>query len=327
MSVEVVGLVSEAFESGFDGGAFALRGEGRLRLLAVRLGDGWLTQRPLEESVGAVAEHEAGVLAHIQVSGGRRLRLEITLESVTDDVLTVPGPVLLVEGAREPISWHAGASAEIVLPSTEGPGLLTQRRGLSSPGDEPGASYPLGEEVTLAPRQLVSAAWTYEAYPGGLLDVPVEQTWLPLVRYVPSGFFVELSVPDGTVTAEGHGTLIDTDGEFEVPPPEGLGHIVVWSAAGSTRVEIGGYHELDRLWDDIAWTAGSSDVWAYVTTRRLLDGPVEDQPRPRRLGARHLRGDPDGVVRLHGAAGRAAGPARPASRRNRRGGAGRGTPG
>ncbi len=39
----------EAFESGFDGGQFALRSEGRLLRLAVRLGYGWLTQRPLEE--------------------------------------------------------------------------------------------------------------------------------------------------------------------------------------------------------------------------------------------------------------------------------------
>ena len=89
MSVEVAGLVSEAFESGFDGGAFALVGDGRLRRLAVRLGDGWLTLRPLEEAVGAVAEHEAGALAHIRVSGGRRLRLEVTLESASDDVLVV----------------------------------------------------------------------------------------------------------------------------------------------------------------------------------------------------------------------------------------------
>ena len=84
MSVEVAGLVPEAFESGFDDGAFALVGDGRLRRLAVRLGEGWLTQRPIEEAVGAVAEHEAGALAHIRVSGGRRLRLEVTLESVSD---------------------------------------------------------------------------------------------------------------------------------------------------------------------------------------------------------------------------------------------------
>ena len=38
MSVEVAGLVPEAFESGFDDGAFALVGDGRLRRLAVRLG-------------------------------------------------------------------------------------------------------------------------------------------------------------------------------------------------------------------------------------------------------------------------------------------------
>jgi hypothetical protein len=278
VSVEAAGLAPEAFESGFSDGAFALVGTGRLRRLAVRLGDDWLTLRPLEEAVGAVAEHEAGALAHIRVSGGRRLRLEITLESVSDDVLTVPGPVLLVEGVREPISWHVGASAEIVLPSAEGPGVLTQRRGLSSPGDAPGTSYPLGEEVTLAPRQVVSAAWTYEAYPGGLLDMPGEQSWLPLVRYVPLGEPIEVSAPDGTVTAEGDpGSLADVDGEFEVSPPEGLSHLVVWSAAGPSRVEVGAYRDLETLRDQIAWTAGSSDVWAYVTTRRLLEGPLEDE--------------------------------------------------
>ena len=111
----------------------------------MRLGEGWLTQRPIEEAVGAVAEHEAGALAHIRVSGGRRLRLEVTLESVSDDVLVLPGPAMLVDGERGPISWHVGASAEIVLPSEEGPGVLTQRRGISSPGDAPGVSFPLGD--------------------------------------------------------------------------------------------------------------------------------------------------------------------------------------
>ncbi|MBK7820873.1 MAG: hypothetical protein IPJ61_07280 [Tessaracoccus sp.] len=278
MSVEVVGLVSEAFESGFDDGAFALRGEGRLRLLSVGFGDEWLTQRPLEESVGSVVEHEAGVLAHVRVSGGRRLRLDIVLESVVDDVLTVPGPVLHVEGEREPISWHAGASAEILLPSADGPGVLTQRRGLSAPGEGPVLSHPLGEEVTLAPRQVVSAAWTYEAYPGGLLDAPGEQSWLPLVRYVPIGDYIQVVAPDGTVTVEGEErNLLDDDGEFEVPPPEGLGHVVVWNASGATRVEIGGYRRIEELREALAATSGSSDVWAYVATRHLLDGPLREE--------------------------------------------------
>ena len=276
MSVEVAGLVPEAFESGFDDGAFALVGDGRLRRLAVRLGEGWLTQRPIEEAVGAVAEHEAGALAHIRVSGGRRLRLEVTLESVSDDVLVLPGPAMLVDGERGPISWHVGASAEIVLPSEEGPGVLTQRRGLSSPGDAPGVSYPLGEQVTLAPRQVLSAAWTYEAYPGGPLDVPGEQSWLPLVRYVPLGESVEVSAPDGTVTLEGEGSVDESDGEFEIHPPGGLSHIVVWSAAGPSRVELGAHLRLDELRHEVAWGAGDSDVWAYVAARHLLDGPQNE---------------------------------------------------
>ncbi|MFT3889462.1 MAG: hypothetical protein QM713_15045 [Arachnia sp.] len=277
MSVEVQGLAPEAFESGFAGGEFALTGEGRLRRLAVRLGEGWLTLRPLEEAIGAVAEHESGALVRVRVSGGRRLRLELAVESASDDVLTVPGPLLLVEGEREPISWHAGASAEIVLPSSAGPGVLTERRGLSAPGDEPGGSYPLGVDVTLAPRQVVSAAWSYEAYPGGLLDVPGEQSWLPLVRYVPVGDAVQVVAPDGTVTVEGEGALSDVDGEFEVTPAEGLSHLVVWSAAGPTRVEVGAYRDLEALREELAWTAGSTDVWAYAAVRYLLDGASHDE--------------------------------------------------
>ncbi len=142
-----------------------------------------------------------------------------------------------------------------------------------------------------------------EAYPGGLLDVPVEQTWLPLVRYVPSGFFVgPSSVPDGTVTAEGRWTLIDTDGEFVVP-------LRRRRARPHRRLERGGLHaggdrRVPTNWTGCGttsrWTAGSSDVWAYVTTRRLLDGgPVEDERLDRVdwvLGT--YAETPDGVVRL-----------------------------
>ena len=50
-------VIPDAF---YDAGA--LVGDGRLRRLAVRLGEGWLTQRPIEEAVGAKETIDPDVL-------------------------------------------------------------------------------------------------------------------------------------------------------------------------------------------------------------------------------------------------------------------------
>src|SRR5690554_4181472 len=145
MTAEVTGAVREAFESRTTARGFELLGEGRLTRLAVEFHDGWGHPRPAADAVGIDVEHEAGVAATVRVRSGQRMRLEVSLESQSHDLVTVPGPLLRVSGPLEPISWLAGASGEIALRSPAGPGLLTQRRGLSAPSEEVGVSYPLEE--------------------------------------------------------------------------------------------------------------------------------------------------------------------------------------
>ena len=164
MTAEVTGAVREAFESRASARGFELVGEGRLTLLAVEFHDGWGHPRRALDAVGIDVEHEAGVAASVRVRSGQRLRVEVTLESVTNDAVTVPGPVLRVEGPAEPISWLAGASGEIALRSPAEPGLLTQRRGMAAPSSAVGECHVLEESVLLRPRQVVAAAWTYEAF-------------------------------------------------------------------------------------------------------------------------------------------------------------------
>lgn len=277
MTVELSGPAPEVFETRVGADQAELIGSGRLRRLSVEFGQGWLTPRIAPDGVGMDVEHEIGAVATVRVRPGRRLRLELTIESIVDDVITVPGPVLWVAGVREPISWHAGATAEIVLPAPEGPGILTQRRGLSTPGGEPGMSYPLGEELALTPRQVLGSVWTYEAWPGTEMDVPAEPGWLPLVRYVPVGDAVQISVPDGLVKLVGNGTVTETEGEFEVYPEEGLASLEVWGPGGCSLVEIGAYLELEALRQQAIAESGSDDVWAYVAVRALLDGPVQEE--------------------------------------------------
>lgn len=271
MSVELYGVVPERFEFATLGTAFELIGDGRLARLALEFGAGWLTPRSIPDAVGIDIEHEAGPLARVRVRPGQRVRVEVSIESATHDVVTVPGPVMWVSGQREPVSWHAEASAEIVLPSPLGPGILTQRRGLSSPGEEPGMSFPLGEEVALRPRQVLSSAWTYEAFEGTLLDVPTEPSWLPWVRYVPLGESVAISAPDGLVTVEAPARVEESEGDFEVYPPEGLCTASVWGAGGRSLVELGAYRELSELRHRVASVPGSDDVWCYLAVRQLLE--------------------------------------------------------
>lgn len=276
MSVELTGEAPEVFESGVSIDGLEMTGTSRLRRLAVEFGQGWLTPRAVAEGVGMEVEHELGAQATVRIRPGRRVRLEISVESLADDVITVTGPVMLVVGERDPISWHGGASAEVVLPSERGPGLLTQRRGLSTPGLEAGMSYPLEEEIALRPRQTLSSAWTYEAFHGGLLDMPSEPSWLPLVRHVPAGSAIEISAPDGLVRLVGEGTVEETDGEYEVYADGGTATLEVWGAGGRTLVEVGAYESLAELRRRAVDAAGSDDVWAYLAVRSLLDGPMSE---------------------------------------------------
>ncbi|NHB85764.1 hypothetical protein G7085_17480 [Tessaracoccus sp. HDW20] len=49
------------------------------------------------------------------------------------------------------VAWFAGASGEIVLPGPDGPGMLTQRRGLSQPYGEPGPGISSRRRSPCAP--------------------------------------------------------------------------------------------------------------------------------------------------------------------------------
>lgn len=275
MSLELAGRIVERFESRMLPDGLEVTGTGRLRRLSVGF-PGWLTPRQVDEVVGFDVEHELGVTARVRLRSGQRLRLEISLESDSAEVVSVPGPVLRAEGAHEAVSWFAGASAEIALPSEEGPGLLTQRRGLAVPFGEPGLCHPLEAEVMLRARQVVSAAWTYEGYPGGLLDVPGEPSWLPWVRYVERGNAIEISAPDGVVTVDERTRLEEVGDEFEVYPGEGLATIGVWGAGGRTLVELGAYRDLRELREMVTRERPHDDAWCYVALRHLLESSSDD---------------------------------------------------
>lgn len=271
MVTELTGAVQETFESRPTARGFELWGEGRLRRLTVEFGEGWGHPRPAEDVAGVDVDHEAGVVARVRVRSGQRVRLEVSLESVTEDIVAVPAPVLRVEGPREPVSWLAGASGEIVLPAPDGPGMLTQRRGLCAPGEGLGEAVLFEDPALLRPRQLVSAAWTYEAMTGEELEVPVEQTWLPWVRHVPVGDVVEFSVPDGTVTVEEGADLAEAEGEFMVTPRPGLERVGVWGPGGRTEVEVGAFRDVAVLRGELMAGGPRTDVWAYVAVRHMLD--------------------------------------------------------
>lgn len=276
MSLELAGPVVERFESAVTPEGLEIRGAGRLRVLRIDF-PGWLTPRQTDEAVGIDIEHEAGAIARVRLRSGQRLRLEISIESETDDLVVVPGPVLHVEGPRPAIGWFAGASGEIVLPSEEGPGKLTQRRGMSAPMAEPGTAWPLDTEVTLRARHAVSAAWTYEAFAGDLMDVPAEPSWLPWVRYVELGSAVGIVAPDGTVTVDERARIEEVDDEFEVYPPAGLSSVGLWGAGGQTLIEVGAFHPLSHLRRVIAREHPHDDAWCYVALRHMLEGSVDDQ--------------------------------------------------
>lgn len=276
MSIELVGSVSEHFESRLLPDGIEITGSGRLHKLAITF-PGWLTPRVAGESVGVDIEHEEGVTARVRFRSGQRLRVEISVESDSDDLVVVPGPVMAVSGPRPAVSWFAGASGEIVLPSEEGPGLLTQRRGLSTPGEGSGVGYPLEAELTLRARHTLSAAWTYEAYQGDLLDVPSEPSWLPWVRYVERGYAVEVVAPDGVVTVEDRTRVEEVDDEFEVYPPEGLTTVGLWGPGGQTLFEVGSYRPLSGLRAMLVREQSNDDAWCYVALRHLLETSVDDR--------------------------------------------------
>lgn len=276
MSVEITSAQSETFEFAVTSDGCVLTGTGRLRALAVAFGEGWLTPHALADGVGITVENVAGVVGTVRVTSGVRMRLDVALENEVGDVIEVDGPVLSAAGERPVIGWIAGASGELVLPGPDGPGLLAQRRGLCVPGSAPGEVYPLGEVVTVAPRQLVTAAWTYETFAGDLLDVPAEHTDLPLARYVPVGETVEFSAPDGMVTFPDATRLAESDGEFVLDPEPGLTQLQLWGIGGATLVEVGAYEDLSTLRGRATALRGSSDTWCYVAVRHLLEGEIRD---------------------------------------------------
>lgn len=271
MSVELTGQVAEEFETRTTPLGFELMGTGALRSLHLEFGDGWGQPVPLPDGVGAQLEHEIGILGRIVVRSGQRVRVEVTMESLLDEMVSVPGPVMRFEGAHRPIPWLAGASGEVVFPSETGPGLLTQRRGLATPGPEDGTAYIFEFQPWLRPRQLLSSAWTYETYPGDLLDLPVEASWLPWARYVPLGEEVLIHAPDGMVSAGPKVEVAEEEGEFTLVPHGGPSQAEVWSAAGSTTIEIGAFGTVVELRDGVRASAEGSGAACYLAARHLSD--------------------------------------------------------
>lgn len=277
MSLELTGVAREHFETRPRPDGFEVEGDGRLRRLSVEFGDGWHLRGDVLDEVGVRFEHASGVLASVQLSSGPRLRLQVTLTSQRGEVVSVPGPLLRVEGEREPICWLAEASGEIVFPSERGPGLLTQRRGLCADGPEPNTAYLLDAEPTLPPGATLSAAWTYEAHEGDILDVPGEPSWFPFDRYPALGHSVDLSVPDGLVVAGDEVRVTEVDGEFELYPPLGLSRVAVWGPGGRTLLEIGARHDVERLREKLSEERAVDDSWAYLAVRHMMESWTPDE--------------------------------------------------
>ncbi|MDO5678474.1 MAG: hypothetical protein Q4G35_13340 [Propionibacteriaceae bacterium] len=277
MSLELTGVVSEHFETRARPDGFEITGDGRLRRLSVEFGDGWEPLDHAVDEVGIQLRHPAGVTAQVQVTSGPRVRLQVVLTSERDEVVTVPGPLLRVEGELPAICWLAEASGEIVLPSERGPGLLTQRRGLCTDGPEPGTAYLLESEPLLRARASMASSWTYEAQQGDILDIPGEPSWFPFDRYPALGHSVELSVPDGLVAADDEVRVTEEDGEFELFPPLGLSNVGVWGPAGRTLLEIGSRHDAERLRERMAQGRMVDDAWAYVAVRHMMESWTPDE--------------------------------------------------
>lgn len=276
MSLELTGVAREHFETHRTLRGFEVTGDGRLRRLSVEFDGGWHLLAEDPDEVGVRLEHPSGALASVLLSSGPRLRLQVTLTSHRSEAVTVPGPVLRVEGERQPICWLAEASGEIVLPSERGPGLLTQRRGLCSAGPEPDTAYLLDAEPIIPRDGTLSAAWTYEALEGDILDVPGEPSWFPFDRYPELGHSVDLSVPDGLVVADEDVRVKEDEGEFELYPPLGLSTVEVWGPGGRTLLEIGARHDVERLREKLAEERTVDDAWAYVAVRHMMESWTPD---------------------------------------------------
>lgn len=277
MSLELTGVAPEFFETRPRPDGFEAVGDGRLRRLSVEFGEGWRLLHDTVDAGGAEFQHASGVTAVVHLSSGPRMRLQVTLTSELDDVITVPGPLLRVESEQAPICWLAEASGEIVLPSERGPGLLTQRRGLCTDGPEPGTAYLLEAEPMLRPKATLAAAWTYEALEGDILDVPGEPSWFPIDRYPPLGQSIELSMPDGLVVARDDVRVTETDGEFELFPGPGLTTVAVWGPAGRTLLEIGSHRGIEELREQVARERFVDDCWAYVAVRHMMESWAPDE--------------------------------------------------
>ena len=100
MSVELTGGVRQEFETRPTSTGFELTGHSALRLLSVDFAEGWSHPSPLVDAAGVRLEHDTGITASVVIRSGQRLRLEVTLESALDEVVSVLGPTLRFEGER-----------------------------------------------------------------------------------------------------------------------------------------------------------------------------------------------------------------------------------
>lgn len=271
MSVELAGWQDERFETRPTPSGFELLGAGRLARWTVDWPEPWRTLGRADDAVGADFEHPVGAWGRVRVRSGRRVRVEVTVESRGE--VSVPGPTMGVEAASTPIAWLGGASGEVVLTSETGPGLLTQLRGDSVPAS-PNHWHLLQEEIRLWPGRVASASWAYETMRGDEWTVPPEPSWLPLERYVPVGHPVTIVAPDGRVESECR--VREHDGGFDVFPNAGVHRAEVWSAAGPSRIDIGGHLSLEELRERALRDLGTSPESVYVAVRHMMSSWVDD---------------------------------------------------
>lgn len=214
--------------------------------------------------------HPSGLELVARWRDGERCRLEVDVLPA-DDMVMAPAPRLRVDSDRPLVPWLAGASAEIAVPTPEGPILARQRRGFATGSPEAMGLFP--EPLVVAPGHPASSVWTFERSDGDLLDLPAESSWLPPRRHVPQGDEIELKVPDGVVT--GVPVHEDDDGFTLLGDEAGIRVAQVGGPSGITHLEVGWIMDWAEL-VDAARTSAPDDLWCYLTTVLPDAGDVDE---------------------------------------------------
>lgn len=226
--------------------------------LEVVVGDGW---SPVADEDGLRWAHPSGLELSVRERDGARGKLEVTVHPA-DVVATADAPRLSIDGTHPLVPWLGGASAEVVMPTPDGPVLATQQRGYCVGESASASLFP--EPLVVAPGHALTSVWTVERLGHDLLDLPGEPAWLPPRRHLPAGDEIQLAIPDGVVIGVEHTEL---DDGFVLLDDPGLHTAEVGGPRGVSRVEVGWHAD----WEDLlaaACEAAPDDLWCFLTQQR-----------------------------------------------------------